>query len=272
MLFRELFEGIKCPNCEAYHDPTLKECPECHKSNELFNLRRYPKRAVFLHPIAQIGMFLAGFAFVGMLMIELFVGAFKDLFPSDRALRSILGNTIVYGVMFIGLLAIALFSGRRKQFINKFGNGIDYIYGLGYALTIIMCSSILGVILSFFYKLDNNVNQQTIDTVVKSYPLLSIPVLCIVGPLCEELTYRVGLYSFLRRFNKYFALVVTSIVFAFIHFEFGAEDIMVEFRSLPIYILSGLILSLAYEHRGPACSMIAHIAYNSLALAITFAQ
>ena len=40
MLFRELFEGIKCPNCEAYHDPTLKECPECHKSNELFNLRQ----------------------------------------------------------------------------------------------------------------------------------------------------------------------------------------------------------------------------------------
>ena len=63
-----LFKDIKCPNCETYHDPTLQKCPECHNSNELYKLNRVPKRAVFLHPICQIAMFIIGFAYAGMLV------------------------------------------------------------------------------------------------------------------------------------------------------------------------------------------------------------
>lgn len=270
MLLRDIFEGIKCPNCGSYHDATLRKCPECNKSNELFRLRRIPKRVVFLHPFAQIGMFLVGFAYGGMLIMEIIVALFKDYLPSDAALRSITGNAIIYISMFIGLLAIALLSGRIKIFGEKFTNSIDYVYGIGYATTIVFSSIILGAILSWFYKMDNNVNQEAIETVAHSYPLLSIPVLCFVGPICEELTYRVGLYSFLRRFNKYLAFVITVIVFAFIHFEFGADDILTELRSLPVYMVSGFILTLAYEHRGPACSMTAHVLYNSFALALVF--
>ena len=270
MFLRDIVEGAKCPNCESYHDVTLKECPKCHKSNELFKIRRYPKRVVFLHPFVQLGMFLVGFAYGGMLLLEIFVATFREFFPTDKAFSNVLVMSIVYGVMFASLVLIALFSGRRKLFLEKFTNGIDYLYGIGYAATIVMGTVILGAILSWFYKIDNNANQEAIEAAATGYPLLAIPVLCILGPLCEELTYRVGLYSFLRRFNKYFAFIVTTIVFAFIHFEIGAEDIMLELRSMPIYLFSGFILTLAYEHRGPACSMTAHVLYNTLAFLLIF--
>ena len=60
-------------------------------------------------------------------------------------------------------------------------------------------------------------------------------------------------------------MAVTVIVFALIHFDFAAKDMAGELWSLPSYLISGIILTIAYEHRGPACSMTAHIAYNTFA-------
>ena len=270
MFFKDLFRYNKCPSCEAYHDPTLQECPNCHNANELFALNRFPKRVVFLHPLAQIGLFLAGFAYGGMFILEFILAFFVDYFPSNPILRSTLFMGVTYGIMLVSLLIIAIFSGRGKLFASKFNKGIDYIYGIGYAVTVVVGSIIVSSIVSWFYEMGNNANQDAIDAVAFNYPLLSFFTLCIIGPICEELTYRVGLYSLLRRFNKYFAIIVTSIVFALIHFEFFADDIIVELQSLPSYIVSGVILTIAYEHRGPACSMMAHMLYNTLAFAVVF--
>ena len=270
MLIDELYPKTRCPHCDTYHDRALNKCPKCQKYNDIFRIKRMPERAVFFHPFVQIGMFLVGFAFFGMFILEFIVSLFKDAFPGDNAFKSITFMTIIYSTMLVSLLVLALFTGRRKYFVEKYTNGIDYIYGIGYAVTVVMASVILGAIMSLFFKIDNNVNQDTIETVALSYPLFLIPVICIIGPLCEELTYRVGLFSFLRRYNKYVAFVVVSIVFAFIHFDFEAKDIVLEFQSLPTYIVTGFILTLAYEHRGPACSMTAHVLYNSYALLTVF--
>ena len=269
MLIKDVFRGVKCPNCEDYHDATLRKCPHCHKDNDLYQIRRVPKRVVFLHPIAQIGMFLAGFAYAGMLIAEIMAVLFipTDAF-ADKALRSTIYMTIVYGFMFMSLLVIALFSGRRKIFLGKFTNGIDYLYGIGYAVTVVVVSLLVGAIVSIFHESADNVNQTSVELSALNYPLLSMATLCVIGPICEELTYRVGLYSFLRRFNRYFAFIITVIVFAMIHFEFGAENIVNELWSLPSYLAAGFVLTLAYEHRGPACSMTAHVIYNSIAFAL----
>ena len=271
MLIKDVFRGIKCPNCGDYHDATLKKCPNCNKDNQLYQIRRVPKRVVFLHPFAQLGMFLVGFAYGGMLIAELIAAILTpaDMF-ADKTLRSTVVMVSVYGFMFVSLLVIAIFSGRRKMFLGKFTNGIDYLYGIGYAITIIVVSLLVGAIVTIFHESADNVNQTNVEMSVLNYPLLSMATLCVIGPICEELTYRVGLYSFLRRFNKYFAFAITVVVFALIHFEFTAKNIVNELWSLPSYLAAGFVLTLAYEHRGPACSMTAHIIYNSIALAMVF--
>ena len=264
-----LFKDIKCPNCSAYHDPTLQKCPECHNSNELFKLNRVPKRAVFLHPVCQIAMFIIGFAYAGMLFTEYFYAIFIRSMDTENILfKSALLLTLTYVTMFFALLAVPLLS-RRKLFLSKFNNGIDYIYGLAFAITLLAAGALVSAIVSIWHTPADNVNQTDVVSIAKSYPLIAIFIMGFIGPICEELTYRVGLYSFLRRINKYLALVVTAVVFALIHFTFDADDIIEELWSFPSYLVSGVLLTLAYEQRGPACSITAHVCYNLIAILMT---
>ena len=264
-----LFKDIKCPNCETYHDPTLQKCPECHNSNELYKLNRVPKRAVFLHPICQIAMFVIGFAYAGMFFTEYFYAIFIRMIDSyDLQFKSALLLSCTYITMFVALLAVPLFS-RRKLFLGKFNNGIDYIYGIAFAVSLMAAGVLVNAITSIWHTPGDNVNQAGVESIARNYPLIAIFIMGIVGPICEELTYRVGLYSFLRRINKYLALIVTIIIFAMIHFTFDAENIVEELWSLPSYLVSGLLLTLAYEVRGPACSITAHACYNLFALLMT---
>ena len=261
-----LFRNTKCPNCEAYHDPTLKECPKCNKSNELYKLNRVPKRVAFMHPVAQVAMFLIGFAYVGMLLTEIIFAFFiRGMDIEDANYRSALLLTFTYLAMFAGLISVPLFT-RRKLFLSKFTNGVDYIYGIAFAVTVIAAGTLVNALTSLVHTPADNVNQTAVVSIATNYPLIGIFIMGLVGPICEELTYRVGLYSFLRRINIYAAMVVTMVVFAMIHFSFDAENIIEELWSLPSYLVTGLILTIAYELRGPACSITAHATYNMFAI------
>ena len=257
-----LFKNKKCPNCNAYYDPTLKKCPQCHNDNELYTNRCLRDDIMFYHPAAQIGLFLSGFSFAGMLISEL-IGAFFFSGIVDKGLRNAVVILFTYLLMLSALMVIA-FSSRQMIFIKRFKRPIDYTLGLAYAGGIFVTALIIGMITSVFYK-DPNANQAAAESLINNYPIIAGFIICLIGPICEELTYRVGLYSFLRRINKVLAFVVTVIIFALIHFDFTAENIIGELWSLPSYLACGALLTMAYDHRGPACSIVAHIAYNTTA-------
>ena len=266
-----LLKHKKCPNCGAYYDPTLEKCPECHKHNELYLNRQINDKIAFMHPAAQAGLFLGGFSFAGMLILELLVTIILANLIKDKTALECIVISCTYILMIGGLAFIVLLT-RRGHFFNKYKRQIDYIYGFAYAITLILAGSLVANFISLFHEVTNNVNQSTAVIFAKNYPLLAFFILGLVGPICEELTYRVGLYSFLRRINKYLAFGITTIVFALIHFDFTASDIVNELWSLPSYIVAGVILTLAYEHRGPACSMTAHVIYNIFAFLIMLAS
>ena len=248
-----LLTSIKCSNCGAYHDATLEECPDCHSNNELRTLKDFPKNVFFLHPVAQIAVFIIGFAYIGMLMTEIFYSSFLQ---SSMAIAC-----LTYLTMAIGILAVILFT-RRKLFFNCFKHLSNYVIGIVIGAIAIGLGIIISMITSIWYQGNENINQAAAESVIVVYPLLSFLLFGFLGPICEELTYRVGFYSFLRRFNKYVAIVATTIVFAFIHFRFNNEDIVSELVALPQYLLMGFLLTYAYEKGGPSASMSAHIMYN----------
>ena len=258
-----LFNSKKCPNCDAYYDPTLEQCPTCHKDNELYEQRTLSKNVVFFHPAAQIGIFLCGFAYGGMILAELLFTLCSASFESSL-LKTTLILLFTYLMMFGGVFSIAL-STRRKTFIKHYTRYQDYLFGGAYTLGLIFLGLIISFIMTIFQQTGNNTNQDAAIEIAKNYPIFAFFILCLLGPICEEMTYRVGLYSFFRRINKYVAMAVATIIFALIHFDFFAEDMITELISLPSYISAGLLLTIAYEHRGPACSMTAHILYNIFA-------
>lgn len=253
----------KCPNCDTYHDPTLEQCPNCHKTNELYAQRDIYDKMVFLHPLAQGGLFLGGFAYVGMVFCQLFWSIFFGGIANE-GLRNTLIVFFAYIMVFGGLLSITLIT-RRKSFISKFTRPMDYLYGLGFAGLLVIASIVVGMIVSLFHTETINGNQATIEDTINNYPIIAVLIVILLGPVCEELTYRVGLYSFLRRYNFVLAIIVTSLVFGFIHFDFEAADLVNELWALPSYVVTGAILCLAYEHRGPACAITAHMAFNLIA-------
>lgn len=258
-----LLNSKKCSNCAGYYDPTLNECPACHKTNELYEQRRVPDSIMFYHPIAQIGLFLAGFAYVGMLLSKIIVALFfKDMFTG--VLQNALLSLFTY-ILMLGALLVICFTSRRKTFIKKFSRPFDYLFGLGYAAGIFITGYLISLIVGIFYN-DPNTNQVTAESIITNYPIIAIFLIIFLGPICEELTYRVGLYSFLRRINKVLAIIVTTVIFALIHYDFTAENYIAELWSLPSYLSCGLILAFAYEHHGPACSITAHMVYNAGAL------
>lgn len=258
-----LLTTIKCSNCGAYHDSTLEECPECHKKNELRTLKGFPDRVFFLHPIAQLALFIIGFAYLGKLFSELF---FNEFVPSFLAIE-----IITYCLMVAGMLVIILTT-RRKSFFNHLKRYEYYLVGLVFGAAAAGIGILISQITSLFYTGDPNGNQATAESIVVAYPILAFILLAFLGPISEELTYRVGLYSLLRRYNKYLALILTTIVFALIHFRFESENIISELWALPSYLVAAFILTFAYEKGGLSSSLTAHIIYNIVSFVLTLIQ
>ena len=118
-----------------------------------------------------------------------------------------------------------------------------------------------------------NENEEGLRSFIVIYPWMSLFILGFVGPICEELTYRVGLFGLLKRW-KWLAYIVSALVFAFMHFSFDAEGdaMIVELINLPMYIFSGVMFALAYDKFGLSASLTAHIVNNVFAVSMTLIE
>ena len=118
----------------------------------------------------------------------------------------------------------------------------------------------------------DNINQSSAVNLVVTYPLLSIIVIGVIGPLCEELAYRAGLFSFLKRINSIFAYIISALIFALIHFDFNSiivgfetsnwSILINELINLPPYVFAGLTFTFLFEKFGFGCGLFAHILNN----------
>ena len=254
----------KCEKCGLDYDVVLDECPNCHQHNIDIEKQRIPQNIFWLPIPLQIGMFLLGFAFAGLLlMASIYMACFSSI--RDESLRKFVSTCFAYGTIFIVMLVIIGFNskGIKKFLIDWKG----YLWGLAFMALLFLGSYILAVIVENIVK-NPNINQANIELYTKRYPAISIIVLGIIGPVVEECAYRMGLFSFLRRLNRIAAYVITIIVFSLIHFSFTAENIQIELLNLPSYLFGGLIFTIAYEMKGPMCSITAHVIYNVLNLSL----
>lgn len=96
-------------------------------------------------------------------------------------------------------------------------------------------------------------------------PLISALILlygCILGPIMEEIIFRGYFLNRLKRHGKFFAAVITSLLFALFHMN------LVQFFA-PFFI--GILFSyLALETNSIRPAIIAHILNNSVAFALDF--
>lgn len=273
-------QNIKCTKCGTYYDAYMRHCPKCLSDNDSCKSQNIPSNILMLDFFKQIVLFLVGW--VGLLIIStiisfIFIAAFSiNLGVTQQELISNIDsypavnfsiNISTYLLLFI-ILASILIPAYKIIFLNL-KNKKGYWYGFMFGAILIFANIIISLTLSLL-GVGTSGNQKSLLAIINVSPILSLIVLGIIGPICEEITYRLGLFSFIERTGKtWLSYLLTILIFALIHFQFNSPDLLTELCNLPNYLIGGFLLTLAYHKGGIQCSTIAHIMNNVLSISMT---
>ena len=253
-----------CDACGKLFDESLECCPQCLSVNK--DVKKNLKKGFYLSRITQIILFVVGL--FGYMALNFAIGLMiAPAFKEQTATYTAIVVFTSYGILFLTFV-IAVFP-YKKIIFNNFKNGYSYLFGILFAIGIAGFSILYSNFLQYVCHIGVNENQQSAVQLIKTFPILSVFILGIIGPICEELTYRVGLFSLCSRYKRWLAYIISCVIFGFIHFDFTAKDMIVEWCNLPNYIISGLLFCLAYDLFGLPCSFVAHALNNLYSVIIT---
>lgn len=267
---KNIFRMQKCHSCNKTYDKHLARCPFCGQINKNYSPMKFENRLSWLDPIRQIGLF-----FLLVLGTQLIAVVFILLIQlQDKTLTNLLVNTLTYIVTFLSCLSILFI--YKNQIFNALKDKKGYIWGLILGLVLISSSITInsaGITLYLKFYPDSdvvvNTNQTGLVEMIKYSPILSLIIFGLIGPICEELGYRLGLFTFLSRFNRLVAYVGSALIFGFIHFNYTAlpgPELTLELISIVNYIAAGLILGVIYENFGLTASITAHVLNNTISI------
>lgn len=284
-------EKIKCKKCGLLIDEDLKTCPYCGYSQvdseeekeetivpeiketekaEKARFFDFPSRELAITTQKSVILFLVGF--LGLKLLGQLVQLIFSVLPNLGFLHGIEGNAAINFTLYFFLFGILIFilNSDIFKFSKDFTKGKTYLNGIAFGFFMIVVSSAVGSIFRLFApSAGTNSNEAGVDSITSMYPFLSIIVFGLIGPICEEFTYRAGLFNSLKKLNRYAAYFGTAIIFGLIHFNFSSffdGTYVTELINLPTYIVSGLLLCYFYEYGGLGTSIVAHATNNLFAV------
>ncbi|MDY0100605.1 MAG: CPBP family intramembrane glutamic endopeptidase [Bacilli bacterium] len=266
---------VECDYCRSFYESHLEKCPICQKENphrpnknELFpflNIVWWKQLATFL--IGWLGLYG-----ISIILSLIFYAYASSIYSDSESVRqflnlakvNVLFNFINYVILFVGIAFLlfkdivkVLFSFKKLRALQK---------GLIYGSILIIATIAYGLIITKLgIKIEDNVNEEAVVGLMTSEPILAFFTFVLLGPIVEELTYRLGLFSLLGRYKKWLAYLVTVLLFGLIHASFFSDNanLINELINLPSYLIAGFILTYAYDKEGFAASTYAHI-FNNL--------
>jgi membrane protease YdiL (CAAX protease family)/ribosomal protein L37E len=267
-----------CRKCGKLYDPTHLVCPRCGEEYSDPKVRRSWQENTPTTPLKESAFFLGGL--LGLNIIEIIVEFIVALVQTNYyrslgfageqlkyLLSSYLSSGTALGLIFFPtytiLFAILLLIMWKdiKRVFARFANPKTYI-GIFIGIGLIAVSMLYSMLISLIPGTTSNANQSNVEKVIAYSPALSIIVLGLIGPFCEEVTYRLGLFTFLKRWNIYAAYIVGALIFGCIHFDWTNITSLNEWLNFPDYVISGLILAFAYDKFGFGASFLAHATNN----------
>lgn len=254
-----------------------------YKPFDYRNNEEYEHEKVNKEKRLEVTLALIGTIGINLLVIILLVPLLRliALKSPEQAkhFENVWANFLIYGVILTIMVLILHFQGFLKPLVKEFKKPPAYLWGFVFGIAVIIAQMVYGIFTqTVFGDVPVNENQETVVEIIKLNPLVAFIWIPFVGPLVEELTYRRGLFSRLRRISFPIAIVVTSLIFGLVHFSIPLTDtnqidlvgLRFELINLPGYIISGAIFCYTYEKYGFAASSIAHIFNNLFAFAVTF--
>lgn len=205
--------------------------------------------------------------YLGLSVFSLIVDTILEPFKGNIASDSLdaIHLFITYLLGTLAMIIIGIFNNKFQKYIKntiKLKEGV--FEGIAFGALIFACSTMYSLIITWIFgNIGSNDNQSALDTAFSAQPLLMFFCVVIFAPITEELTYRYGLFGLLSRKIKIVGYIVTTIVFALIHFNFTSSDLLKEFLLLPSYLIGAILLTYAFGRKGNIItSIIAHSTYN----------
>lgn len=186
-------------------------------------------------------------------------GISNSLFNTNKLLFQIV--SLLFSMIFM----IVLFLINRKKLIESFKK-IDlntikriFIYWLAIYATTVIISLI-------FSPLLNNIpeNESLARNLILKYPLINIITVIIVAPFVEEMVYRFYPRKIFN--NKLIFIIVSSLIFGFIHVSNFYTSIESLIHFLQYSIIGSFIAKIYYETDNIFSAIILHSFHNLIAL------
>ena len=231
-------EKRKCVKCNLLIDSDLDTCPYCgypqnkeednknrekieivesKKPTRNFNLFDFEQKDIRINVIKQIFLFITGW--LGMTAISLLFQYISQtvsepLFTNTRGIGLL--NFIIYFILY-GILSLICCT-DIINLLPTFKKGKEFLTDLGYGGMLVCVSLIVNIFFNligkmFHLNVEENANETGIDSIVSIFPILSLIIFGIIGPICEEFTYRLGLFSLLKRANRILPYILTALIF-----------------------------------------------------------
>ena len=206
--------------------------------------------------------------YAGLLIISLIATFVVFAFTKNEAVSNGIITYVSYGALF--LLFLGLNFKNIKTLFKQFLDFGVICRGILFGLLVMFIPALFMVFINPLIPNQSvNSNETTIREMIKLFPWLTLFFAGVIGPICEEFTYRIGLFGLLRK-KRWVAYVATCLVFGLIHFDFTAfsnsTKLLIELGNLPSYMISGLILAYAYDRYGFAVACYAHIFNNAISI------
>lgn len=234
--------------------------------DKMTNLKIWKQILFFV--IGLIGLSILGFIISLIVQLAARRGIASD-YDYQVFITSTTADMIVNGstYLIIAIIFLILMKDDTNEFFKSFKDWKPYVaaaIGFSAILTFNLFYNIILTVTGAVVT--DNANEASLNSIITDFPFLSILIFGLIGPVVEELTYRVGLFSLLKRVHISLAYIATIIVFTFIHFDFGTNNITNELLNVPFYMFAAATFCFLYHKFGLASSVCAHVTNNLLSI------
>lgn len=240
-----------------------------NKSQRHHFTRRLTRQEILLGLLVLLPAFLVFMSYISSALIKFYYLNFN---PHGSYLEAVTILNFIndFLMVLIGVLILHDFLKiQGKDFLKHWSHILLYGVFVGYFLN--YGGNIVGsLIVRLFSTTTTSVNQNTIVTMAKSYPMIMLVTTSLLAPIAEELVFRGFLFTWLRKYHVVLGYFVSAFLFGFVHVMSSVfSGNVAEMIQMVPYMISGLVFAYIYEHENNIFASIGtHIANNAIAMII----
>lgn len=156
-----------------------------------------------------------------------------------------------------------------KDFKKNIKNHMFYGCVVG-VLLIYACQIVGGLLTLALGGNQSSENQQFIESISTSYPVIMIFVSCVLAPIVEEMLFRGIVFGWLYEWNPKMAHLISAFIFGFIHIMSAVMNGNIsEWVQIFPYFLMGFVLSYLYEKQNNIyVPILSHMMNNMISMCL----